>query len=344
MAHNDYAIVVGINDYPFIGSLEGAERDATDFMDWLIDVNGGAVPRTQIFPVLTSDLRNDPPDDPLERKPTCEDVQRFLNRIQARLDAGPRLIGRRLYLFFAGHGIATSSPMDDGLRNHALLMANAAAARYNLHIATVEYANWFAAAGAFEEVVLFVDACRDARPLVHSTGAFPPRISPPAAHLFIGLAAGYGGRSREGKSKDGHVRGYFTQAIIAGLRGGAADPEGAVLPGLLEDFVTQSVAERIASVPGVSTADRPEFRYLMAGPLVEGVSPGYVVHWTPKAGTNPVNVQLLSSTLAAVPPLPTQAPGVRWRLPSFGLYLLEVDGEQHPIKAVGEAREIHVSL
>ena len=45
MALDDRAIVVGIDTYPDIAGLEGAERDAMSFYDWLTAKDGGDVDR-----------------------------------------------------------------------------------------------------------------------------------------------------------------------------------------------------------------------------------------------------------------------------------------------------------
>jgi hypothetical protein len=70
-------------------------------------------------------------------------------------------VGRRFYIFLAGHGItplrAASPIMDDT----ALLMADADTSDL-LHLAGLGYAEWFRTAGAFDEIVLFT-ACRMCR-------------------------------------------------------------------------------------------------------------------------------------------------------------------------------------
>lgn len=45
----DYAIVVGINHYPGMNPLKGAEQDALNFIEWLKDPKGGDVPKEQIW-------------------------------------------------------------------------------------------------------------------------------------------------------------------------------------------------------------------------------------------------------------------------------------------------------
>ena len=46
MATNDYAVVVGINHYPGLSDLKGAENDARAFQDWLVRKDGGNIPNS----------------------------------------------------------------------------------------------------------------------------------------------------------------------------------------------------------------------------------------------------------------------------------------------------------
>ena len=50
----DYALVIGVNDYPKLRSLRGAIADAQAFADWLVDGMGGTVPKRNVFTVLST--------------------------------------------------------------------------------------------------------------------------------------------------------------------------------------------------------------------------------------------------------------------------------------------------
>ena len=52
MADSDRAIIVGIENYPFIGKLGGPENDAQAFQAWVGSPGGGAVPLANIRPIL----------------------------------------------------------------------------------------------------------------------------------------------------------------------------------------------------------------------------------------------------------------------------------------------------
>src|SRR5262245_55141594 len=130
MAKNDkdYAIIVGIEVYPAFdpnGPLKGPENDARAFRDWVISPTGGNVPndKDHVVLIVSSDYKPAPktPDD---ARPMIMDVhsafERLQNKAQQNADKGKGLqVGRRLYIYMAGHGFA---PRDD---QTALLMANA---------------------------------------------------------------------------------------------------------------------------------------------------------------------------------------------------------------------------
>ena len=136
MAQDDYAVVVGIAGYPKLGDLDGTENDAIAFSEWLVSADGGDVPRQNVKLVLSSDYPYN--GRPTEALPTTALVdQKFDELIEDGLGQGGRL-GRRLYMFFAGHGIAPD------IDETALLMANAAVpVRTGHHIPARAYAKWF---------------------------------------------------------------------------------------------------------------------------------------------------------------------------------------------------------
>ena len=58
MAAEDYAVVVGINKYPGISNLKGAENDAQAFKNWLVKKDGGDVSNdaSHLQVILSSDF------------------------------------------------------------------------------------------------------------------------------------------------------------------------------------------------------------------------------------------------------------------------------------------------
>src|SRR5688572_17736192 len=141
MAMPDCAVVIGISRYPDLGALQGPENDANDFFDWLTTKPFEPLDPVNVEMVLSSKFTG--------RNPQTGDIDSAFDRILAKPPGPNGTIGRRLYIFMAGHGF--SPTVDDA----ALLMANAAKGSTGYHIPGRPYANWFREAFCFEEVVLF---------------------------------------------------------------------------------------------------------------------------------------------------------------------------------------------
>jgi uncharacterized caspase-like protein len=107
----DYALVVGINRYPGLTSLEGAENDAHDFHAWVTAQDGGKVAAANATLLVSSDFA--PPAGAEDAKPAAQQIEEFFTRIDNAADennkAGLGLnAGARIWLFFSGHGFAPS--------------------------------------------------------------------------------------------------------------------------------------------------------------------------------------------------------------------------------------------
>lgn len=247
MAKNnkDYAVIVGIQTYPAFdpdGPLEGPENDARAFYEWVKSPAGGNVPdnKEHISLFVSSDYG--PPFATLEdAKPMAQDIQKAFERLQNKADAndakGDGLqVGRRLYLYMAGHGFA---PRDD---QTALLMANAARNRTGpmYHILGQYTADWFFKAKYFEEVILLMDCCREAQTIQGLNMSFAELVSPGAVDKvkrFYGYGTKWSRLSRE-KTINGVRRGIFTATLIKALEGGAADPDtGEITARSLSDYL-----------------------------------------------------------------------------------------------------------
>jgi len=212
----DFAVVVGINKYPEIRSLAGAERDAAQFAEWLGNPNGGDLPTDNIRLILSSNF------------PTPEGKnQALLNfwakPIQQDIDAAfvefgieeKERIGRRLYFYFAGHGVAPD------FDNVALLMANASKKRLGSNIGAHEYRSFFHRAAPFDELVIILDCCREFEDkAVPKPPIFVDRTVKDRAYLvqeFYIMAAGYGKKAFE-PEKGGERRGLLSQALMEALK------------------------------------------------------------------------------------------------------------------------------
>lgn len=329
MADTDRAVVVGITRYPSLTPLDGPENDAREFVKWLVDTAGGDVPADRITTILSSHFAE-------PHRPTTDDIDRVFGEIiQHAFDNGGGKGGRRLYLFFAGHGFTNPSVSEDT----ALLMANAARGMTGFHIPGRAYANWFRTAALFKEVVLLMDCCRELRQSAPQRPVpFEPRPNPPQSHIFIGYATDLSMAARERPSPaTGEVRGRFTEAVVAGLRR-AVDARGRVTARSLKAFVfnqlqTESDLTGETQEPIIEDLHDIVFR--------EGVGMPYQLDVTFAAGQVPT---LLSGDLTTtLAPESSTATSALWKLRP-GLYLLQRGAQQQVVRLLGTGGSEHVTL
>lgn len=244
---DDYAIVIGIDHYPGEGmrSLSAAEEDAGRFAAWLLHDAGGGLSKDQVRLIRSREL-----DQPL----TKHDARPLKNDVDnALIDFGvgsKKRVGRRLYFYFAGHGL---SPSPD---NVLMLMANASAYLFGYNLGLREYRNYFLNAAPFQELVFILDCCREFT--ADATPASPPFTSrrdpgeAPNVKEFVVLAAAYGRKayepamptslySDEPLPTSDERRGLLTQALLEGLE--RAHTGSFVTTELLERYITDRVPE-----------------------------------------------------------------------------------------------------
>ena len=267
MANDDYAVIVGIDDYipPTFNPLQGAKNDATDFLAWVKSPTGGDVPASHVDPYVKLSAIS-------PRGPRLSDLYELIEAIMAQppLRAENTQIGRRLYLFFAGHGLSDGD-IDEG---H---LVTAEAGRVMVPTLPGRYsANVFAAAALFEEIVLFMDCCRVPRLTLKAPGTIPAAVLEDAdaagkARRFYVFATPYGQVAREAVH-GGTMHGIFSRVLIDGLRGAATDNKGEITTSSLR----RHLEERLG-VPAI--AQNPKFPssdeiVLVAGgvPRVESVT------------------------------------------------------------------------
>jgi hypothetical protein len=311
---SDRAVVVGITRYPALGDLQGPENDAVAFREWLIDASGGAVPAAHIRMIRTSDF----PAAPDPAKPTREAVEAAFNQIFA---LGNINVGRRLYIFMAGHGFAKDLPQV------ALLMANAARGMTGYHVVGTSYADWVRGAGLFEEVVLFMDCCRENYRLAPMQPVPYDPVTPPGGALanhFYGFATQWSKAARE-KDLNGAVRGLFTSAVLDGLKGGAAPNNlGEVTGSALEQYVFNALAKSSAG----DAPQEPVFDYNKMHDLVliTGAPRSMLTLSVRLADHGVAQPPALTNGVAQLQPLNVFPPDrLEWRLPP-GLYALVATG------------------
>lgn len=261
---DDYAIVVGINRYPAFSPLQGPEADAIGFRDWLLSPTGGMMSSDNVTCILSSQYP-DPGTDPLIARPAVSDVKSAFNRLRelAFKATNPKYrVGRRVYLFFSGHGITPARAPSPDLDDAAILMANASTSALDEHLPGHPYAEWLRNAGAFDEIVLVMDCCRDLKNNVSSIGPTPPLISDRREEVrrFYAAATELDSKSWEqplGTPPQPH--GVFTFALMEGLRRDAiCDSQGRLTGTRLKAFLESCLADlRTDQVPRIYPVPEP---------------------------------------------------------------------------------------
>ena len=237
---DDHAIVVGINEYPELTSLKGPCTDAKRFAEWLADPDGGNVPKGNIRVLMTTDFHPPGPSDVNDVHPVEDEInQLFRPIVKNGVENGH--VGRRLYIYMAGHGFADPLNMDTA----ALYAANAEFS-FVPHIAGTSYANWFGRNGIFDEIILVMDCCRTTMPM--------QSIRPPPLHdtsnasqaarvkTFYAYGTSWGATARERQMK-GSVRGIFTTALLQAMRNARPNNRGNVTGQIIKNHIHNIIAE-----------------------------------------------------------------------------------------------------
>lgn len=216
----NWAIVIGINQYwKPEACLKGAINDARKMCEWLLRVDGGAVPPRNLYLLLSPK-----PDDSDEiagirlrnvqlGEATHTSVIKSIETLLQR--SGGQ--GERLFFYFSGHGIAsrisfsnenaiTFSDFTNQLTTNSLTLRSL----FELFQGT-----------QFREQFFFIDGCRNIPwKKEYRLGEYPnprPQTStvPPQ---FIMYATSPGVKARE-IGKVGNEQGAFTSALLEGLAG-----------------------------------------------------------------------------------------------------------------------------
>ena len=217
----DYALVVGINDYPSFRPLRGAINDADDVERWLLDAAiGGGIPAAQCAKVLST---------PVPLTPIHKDIDNALERLTdlAQVNGG----GRRFYLYFSGHGLGSGS-------DTALCLAGWSEKHRYEALDSPTYTGYVKDTALFEEIVLIMDCCRVKK--INARG-LPCTLAMATAAVGAGASRQFTAHATEalkpafeavvaattGANGD-EVRGHFTRALLEALYGAAAEPGGGI--------------------------------------------------------------------------------------------------------------------
>jgi hypothetical protein len=333
MPLTDRALVVGINNYPGISVLSGAENDANDFYDWVTDPAGGKVDPKNAIKIISSTYAPTTIADNAE--PANKVIEDFFTLVDNAGEANNTenlgsIAGKRVWLFFSGHGFAPS------LDRSGVLTANATLRRVH-NIAARMWADRLYEGGWFDEVILFQDACRNR---VKDADLNPPFLRPRLASArqvrrrFYAFAASNDKIAKEVPLPSGKIGGVFTATLLAALRGQARDPaSGAItaaqLKGYLQDNMSKLLSpgdladDDVAKVPDVFNPDPFDIVAPPPSKPDAGSSPLFSVRVIPRQpGSAGRVLDAQFQPVAAVPSVPAV-----WslRLPR-GLYKAAIEG------------------
>ena len=281
-----FGVVVGINRYPGIRNLRFAKGDAEEFAKWLADSEGGAVPTDNIACIVVDDdvmLDGVTLDQAIPtRKEVIAALKKFRDLIDDHIKENPEDWEQtRLYFYVSGHGIAPDP------RDAALLMADASAKDYGENIACSLLLDYLLKYQPFRELVVFADCCRE-RVRDAILGGFPG--TPTLRNLgqvlkVIGCATYFGDLAFEPTAEEAarpdEQRGYFTRALLEGLRGNAPrNEQGFIDSNTLGQYVKRRVGELTAHRPHkqVPTIEADVGNPIVFGKAPEGGQGGAIEH------------------------------------------------------------------
>lgn len=271
LAEKDFALVFGIANYPRFGegatesNLGGPVHDAKEVTRWLAEDAG--VP-CQNIRCITSEGEGDCKvvDGAYQLlydgsvRPEAADIARpfehFLNT-SSNIIGGPSALGRRLWIYMAGHGMSPAVSMSDV----CIFPANANWRGLVSNFCATKWADGLSRCQPFDEIVLWMDCCQRT---CYGLSPYAPDIvdveyrPAPAKRFYLG-AVSHGGIAFEAPDPppDGPVRGLFTKTLLGALRGGVQlSPSGYVTSLALRDFFEGKTCVMRATVAGQDVTQR----------------------------------------------------------------------------------------
>ncbi|XLS28647.1 caspase domain-containing protein [Flavobacteriaceae bacterium M23B6Z8] len=229
----DFALIIGINNYTppqksGLRPLKGAINDANYFEAWLTSETGGNLPAENCFKITSTPEPLLPLQEEIDSK-----IEEMIGKVKAK---GGK--ARRLYFYFAGHGLGS---MDD-IEDIALCLAKWSELRRNMALSSELYKEVLRQFGYFEEIFLFADCCRNTKinvkPLQPTFAPFQPSPESGNTRLFIGYATQYQDQSFEAETGNSEMRGVFTKVLLEALKGAAADENGVITADALRDYLS----------------------------------------------------------------------------------------------------------
>lgn len=224
----NYAVVIGIDHYEK-RPLSGAVADAKAFSEWLETKGGVKKENLKLFVSTATDMLVSGPE-----------IDMTIN--QLNIAARNSTETNRLYFYFSGHGIGITF-------DNTALCLRLWPALINHCISGLDYRTWLTNAGGFDEILIFLDCCREHDTLIRGnspSGAWNLPIGNRSPKVLICNSTAYGKLSYEvivdsvaqnnpGKddqtnanpkeSESDKKRGAFTTFLIDSLNGDA-DSDG----------------------------------------------------------------------------------------------------------------------
>jgi len=243
-----WALVIGVDKYvdPQISPLKGSDNDARQIADALVRYSG--FPQDQVILLSTS--------QPVERQPTRVNILRRLSNLSTAVPKDGMLL-----VSFAGHGMERAGqafllPADAQISDQISFLEETA-------ISMTRVKSWIKETGV-GQVVLLLDACRndpggraDAPNNLSNAyvNAFNFDVRNKEVQAFATVyATGIGQRAYEYTEKK---QGYFSWAVVEGLKGAAANDKGEVTLSQLVKYVQDAVPKRLAIDLGSTKQQKP---------------------------------------------------------------------------------------
>jgi hypothetical protein len=233
-AKDDYAIVVGIGQYPLFKKggqdrdLDGPANDVAAMTSWLVGTAG--VPCDHIVVMNSSGSGTDCKtlgqwggSNHPSRNDLYSLLEQHVEESTLRSLTGNPRIGRRLWVYMAGHGFSLRS----ATREVCIITADSLPDTLVRNACVTRFIDWIAQEPAFDEVVLFLDCCSEVA--AGLTPGLPQeqnvvKRQQPARRLMI-TAAQFTKQTFEEPDANGQVGGIFTRHLLDAL-GGAAGVSG----------------------------------------------------------------------------------------------------------------------
>ena len=243
-----WALVIGVDKYmdPQISPLKGSDNDARLIADALVRYAG--FPQDQVILLSTA--------QPMERQPTRVNILRRLSNLSTAVPKDGLLL-----VSFAGHGMERGGqafllPSDAQISDQISFLEETA-----ISINRVKERIKETGVG---QVLVLLDACRNdpggradaPNPLSNAyTNAFNFDVRNREVQAFATVyATGIGQRAYEYTEKK---QGYFSWAVVEGLKGAAANEKGEITLAQLVKHVQETVPKRLAIDLGSTKQQRP---------------------------------------------------------------------------------------